>query len=176
VREALIRLSQEGLVEMERHRGASVAQLSVDELHEIYSLRASLERLAADWVCEHATEADFAALGAVLARFDSLPAPPTRSAVAALDVEFHDAVFVAAHHERLYQAWLGLRSQIFLYLVNRGALRSDYATTWRGDHEELLQTLLKRRRLPAMKFVELHIEGSYQRALRASRAEPRDQS
>jgi len=170
VREALIRLSQEGLVAMERHRGASVAQLSVDELHEIYSLRSSLERLAVEWVCSQAAERDFAAMAAVLGRFDTLPAPPTRSAVAALDVEFHDAIFVAAHHERLYQAWLGLRSQIFLYLVNRGALRADYATTWRGDHEELLQILLRRKRLPAVKFVEGHIEGSYQRALRANQA------
>jgi DNA-binding GntR family transcriptional regulator len=168
VREALIRLSQEGLIKIEPHRGASVAQLSVDELHEIYSLRATLERLAAEWVCRRATDADFERIGAVLKGFDELPAPASRSAVAALDMQFHDAVFLAAHHERLYRAWLGLRSQIFLYLINRGALRPDYATTWRGDHEELLQVLLRRKRGPAMKFVEGHIEGSYRRALRFS--------
>ena len=169
VREALVRLNQEGLVKMEAHRGASVAHLSVDELHEIYSLRANLESLAADWVCRNATDKDFAQIAAVLDRFDKLKSPPSRSAVAALDVDFHDAIFLAAHHERLYRAWGGLRSQIFLYLVNRGALRPDFATTWRGDHEELLQILSRRKRGPAMKFVEAHIEGSYQRALLAGR-------
>jgi len=168
VREALIRLSQEGLVSLERHRGASVAQLSVDELHEIYSLRAGLERLAVEWLCDHATVADFTRLEAVLADFDRLPSPPSRSAVAALDVAFHDAIFAAAHHERLYKAWLGLRSQIFLYLTIRGALRPDFATTWRGDHEELLSILARRKRAPAVKFIEGHIEGSYERALRSS--------
>lgn len=168
VREALIRLSQEGLVSLERHRGASVAQLSVDELHEIYSLRAALERLAVEWLCKNATAADFDHLETVLEDFDRLSAPPARSAVAALDVAFHDAIFLAAHHERLYQAWLGLRSQIFLYLTNRGALRPDYATTWRADHEELLSILKRRKRQPAVKFVEDHIEGSYRRALQAS--------
>ncbi len=168
VREALIRLSQEGLVSLERHRGASVAQVSVDELHEIYSLRSSLERLAVEWVCAQATASDFARLAALLDDFDKLPAPPARSAVAALDVAFHDAIFLAAHHERLYQAWLGLRSQIFLYLTKSGALRPDYATTWRDDHQELLSVLERRKRAAAVKLVEGHIEGSYQRALTAA--------
>jgi DNA-binding GntR family transcriptional regulator len=51
VREALAHLTQEGLTKVERHRGTTVAPLSVDELHEIYSLRSALESLAADWVC-----------------------------------------------------------------------------------------------------------------------------
>ena len=76
----------------------------------------------------------------------SVPRPLTRSAVASLDVAFHDAVYQAAHHERLYQAWLGLRSQIFLYLVHRGALRADFADSWLTDHEEYLEVLMRRKR------------------------------
>ena len=168
VREALVLLSQEGLIKTARHKGSTVAPLSVHELNEISSLRSTLETLAADWACRNATDEDFSGLGAVLERFDSLPSPKTRSAVAALDVDFHDAIFLAAHHERLYRAWRGLRSQIFLCLVNRGALRPDFDTTWRGDHEELLQVLRSRKRRPAMKFVQEHIHGSYQRALAAN--------
>ena len=77
----------------------------------------------------------------VLSQFDKLARPLTRSAVAGLDVAFHDAIYQAAHHERLYQAWLGLRSQIFLYLVHRGALRADFAESWLKDHEDLLEVL-----------------------------------
>jgi DNA-binding GntR family transcriptional regulator len=171
VREALALLTQEGLTKIERHRGTTVAPLSVGELHEIYSLRSALESLAADWVCRNATDEDFAKIGAVLDGFDALASPPTRPAVAALDMEFHDAIFLAAHHERLYRAWGGIRSQIFLYLVNRGALRVDFALTWRGDHDELLQVLRQRKRVAARKFVELHIRGSYGRALAASGAQ-----
>jgi DNA-binding GntR family transcriptional regulator len=168
VREALVRLSQEGLVSLERHRGASVAHISLDDLHEIYSLRLSLERLAVEWLCQRSQPSDFARLEAVLDNFDRLPRSPVRSAVAALDVAFHDAIFLAAHHRRLYQAWLGLRSQIFLYLTLRGALRTDYAITWKGDHEELLSVLKARKKAPAVRFIEAHIAGSYQRALKAS--------
>jgi DNA-binding GntR family transcriptional regulator len=171
VREALALLTQEGLTKIERHRGTTVAPLSVGELYEIYSLRSSLESLAADWVCRNASDEDFAHIASVLDGFDALPSPPTRPAVAALDVEFHDAIFLAAHHERLYRAWGGIRSQIFLYLVNRGALRVDFALTWRGDHDELLQVLRQRKLVPARKFVESHIQGSYKRALAASGAQ-----
>ena len=168
VREALVLLSQEGLVILERHRGATVAHLGLDEVHEIYSLRTALESLAAEWLCRNATDEDFERMADVLQQFDKLPRPLTRPAVAGLDVAFHDAVFQAAHHQRLYQAWHSLRSQIFLYLVHRGALRHDFAQTWLRDHLEFLEVLKRRKRGQAVKIVEGHIEGTYQRVLQAN--------
>src|SRR6266571_1852144 len=44
VREALIRLEREGLVQVRRHRGAIVAQLSRTDVEEVYGLRLALER------------------------------------------------------------------------------------------------------------------------------------
>ncbi len=170
VREALVTLSQEGLVHMERHRGATVAQLGLDAVYEIYSLRTALERLAAESLCRNATPADFKHLAELLGQFDKLPRPLTRSAVASLDVAFHDGVYQAAHNDRLYQAWLALRSQIFLYLVHRGALRADFADSWLKDHEDYLEVLMRRKRVLAVKVVEAHIEGTYQRVLAANRA------
>jgi DNA-binding GntR family transcriptional regulator len=169
VREALVKLSQEGLVHMERHRGATVAQLGLDAVYEIYSLRTALERLAAEWLCRNSTAGDFKRMAEVLSQFDTLARPLTRSAVAALDVAFHDAIYQAAHHDRLYQAWLGLRSQIFLYLVHRGALRADFAESWLQDHEYLLEVLTRRKRVLAVKVIDGHIEGTYQRVLAANR-------
>jgi len=165
VREALARLGQEGLIVNERHRGSTVAKLSAGEVDELYSLRTALERLAVEWVCRWATEADLAEIGLVLEKLDTLPKPLTRTAVANLDVEFHDAVFRAAHHERLYRAWTALRSQISLFLLQRGALRADFSTTWRADHEEFLAALKSRKRSSAVKLVEGHIEGTYRRVL-----------
>jgi|SRR5579871_1195714 len=165
VREALARLVQEGLVVNERHRGATVAQLVASEVDEIYSLRTSLERLAAEWLCRNASDADLDAIGAVLAKVDLLPKPLEKFAVANLDVEFHDAVFKAAHHDRLYRAWEGLRSQIFLFLLQGGALRTDFDVTWRGDHEAFLDVLRSRKVSAAQREVERHIEGTYRRVL-----------
>ncbi|MCU1493313.1 MAG: GntR family transcriptional regulator [Acidimicrobiaceae bacterium] len=165
VREALARLGLEGLVVNERHRGASVARLSADEVDEIYSLRTALERLAAEWVCRNATADELDDLGRILDQIDVLPKPLEKVAVANLDLEFHDAVFRAAHHERLYRAWEGLRSQIFLFLIQGGALREDFDVSWRGDHEAFLAALRTRKRSQALKVVEAHVEGTYKRVL-----------
>ena len=45
VREALQRLSSEGLVELRPHRGACVAQPSLEDGHGIFAVRAALESL-----------------------------------------------------------------------------------------------------------------------------------
>jgi DNA-binding GntR family transcriptional regulator len=43
VREALTRLEKQGLVALQRHRGAVVSKLSIDEVREIFEFRALLE-------------------------------------------------------------------------------------------------------------------------------------
>src|SRR6476619_1157600 len=71
VREALIRLEREGLVQVRRHRGAIVAQLSRTDVEEVYSLRLAIERLAVQHAVRHATEADFAAMKGIILAFDN---------------------------------------------------------------------------------------------------------
>src|SRR3954452_23504897 len=62
LRAALIRLHQEGLVEIEVNRGARVRAFGLDEAVEILSVREVLEGLAAVLAIEKATEDDLAAL------------------------------------------------------------------------------------------------------------------
>ena len=58
----------------------------------------------------------------------------TRRQVAGYDIDFHDALFRAAHHRRLYRAWEGLRSQVMVFLLLRDALPDDYLDSWHRDH------------------------------------------
>jgi DNA-binding GntR family transcriptional regulator len=167
VREALALLAREGLVHMERHRGTTVAQLDLDSVNELFSLRTALERLAAEWACRNATRQDLDRMTTVLEQFGRLPRPPVRSSVAALDIAFHDAIFQAAHHERLQRSWFAVRSQIFVCLVNRGALRPDFSQSWLKDHEDLIEVLRRRKPGPAVRLVVAHTVWPYQRALEA---------
>jgi DNA-binding GntR family transcriptional regulator len=162
VREALSRLSQEGLVVVDRHRGASVATLSGEEADQIYSLRTVLEELAVEWLCRLAASADFDRMEQVLSRYDDLPRPLTLQAVAALDVEFHDAIFRASHHEPLCRAWEGLRSQLYLYLAQLGAMDDDFTTGWQDRHRRLLRVLRTRKSTAAVKAIGAHTTGIYE--------------
>ena len=56
-----------------------------------------------------------------------------------------------------------------MFLVHRGALRADFADSWLKDHEDLLDILMRRKRALAVKVIESHIEGTYQRVLAANR-------
>lgn len=164
IRQAIFRLEQEGLVVHETHRGATVARVSVEDAAEIYSLRRALETLAVTSACERATEVDFAPLEAILTLFQSVPrASMTRRRVAELDIDFHDALFRAAHHGRLYRAWEALRSQIFVFLLLRDGLPNDYLVSWYRDHARLLQLVKDRDKATAAACIEEHIGGAYER-------------
>lgn len=166
IRQAIFRLEQEGLVVHETHRGATVARVSVEDAAEIYSLRKALERLAIASACEKATDEDLAPLEAILLLFQSIPRPSiTRRRVAELDIEFHDAMFRAARHARLYRAWESLRSQIFVFLLLRDGLPDDYLTSWYRDHSRLLELVRRRDKPLAEAAILEHLDGAYTRLL-----------
>ncbi|GAB3456368.1 GntR family transcriptional regulator [Actinophytocola sediminis] len=58
VREALLTLEREGLVEIAAHRRPRVRRLLLDEVREIYELRATLYALVSRRIAESATESD----------------------------------------------------------------------------------------------------------------------
>jgi DNA-binding GntR family transcriptional regulator len=92
----------EGLVEFAPNRGATVRSYTVDDLREIYSLRALLEghaaRRAAQWMTPEALDR----LREMCERFSQLrasDAPVTE--LVAENVAFHDAIMAAAGSPRL---------------------------------------------------------------------------
>jgi DNA-binding GntR family transcriptional regulator len=62
VREALLTLEREGLVEIAAHRRPRVRRLLLAEVREIYELRATLYALVSKRIVENATESDMAIL------------------------------------------------------------------------------------------------------------------
>ncbi len=164
IRQALFRLQQEGLVDHEAHRGASVAHVSAQDADEIYSLRTALERVAVEHACRHATAEDLARMEAVLRRFKETPRSKiTRKRVAELDIEFHDALYRAARHQRLYRAWESLRSQVFVFLLLRDALPEDYLDSWHRDHRAVLDLVRARDVAGSLASIEAHIAGARRR-------------
>jgi DNA-binding GntR family transcriptional regulator len=62
VREALLTLEREGLVEIAAHRRPRVRRLLLDEVREIYELRATLYALVSKRIVRNATESDLSIL------------------------------------------------------------------------------------------------------------------
>jgi DNA-binding GntR family transcriptional regulator len=166
IRQALFQLEKEGLVVHQTHRGATVATVSREDIAEIYSLRTALERLAVEQACRRATTADLMPLEAILTLFQATPREQiTRKKVAGYDIDFHDALFRAAHHKRLYRAWEGLRSQVMVFLLLRDALPDDYLDSWHRDHANLLDLVRRCDVAAAVAAIEAHIGGAHARLL-----------
>ena len=166
VREALVQLEREGLVIVRRHRGATVARLSRPDADEVYSLRLALERLAVQRAVRSATDADFLALEEVIGAFQAaFEREPTEQEIAGLDVRFHDLIYRAARHQRLYDCWANLRSQIFLFLLSRNIANPDFREVTVQSHQDLLDALRSRDEARAAQEIELHLLGAYQRVM-----------
>lgn len=107
VREALLGLEGEGLVEIRQHRGAVVPVLDAKLFDDLYDLRGALQSLLARRAAERATAAQ---LGAMARHEAAYAAAAARSdAAAALDANeaFHDAIEAAADNPQataLYKA------------------------------------------------------------------------
>jgi DNA-binding GntR family transcriptional regulator len=100
LREALRRLKQQGLVELDAHRDARVARLDAEEARDLLELRLSLDPLAASLAAQRRTSQDVAEMRAALAGLESLPTEPTARQLAA-HREFHSTIYRASHNARL---------------------------------------------------------------------------
>jgi DNA-binding GntR family transcriptional regulator len=96
VREALRRLSHEGLVEVYPRRGMFVTGVDVRELARLSEVREVLEPEAARLAAERATDTDRVELSALLAELDA-----GSSELMDLDERIHRAVYRAAHNDLL---------------------------------------------------------------------------
>jgi DNA-binding GntR family transcriptional regulator len=115
LREALRQLIEEGLVVTVPYTGTHVAPLSVDDIHEIYSLRTALETFAFEQVWERRDERF---RGELQRRNDALIATiddgDDRASILA-ELDFHGLVYEASDHRLLMRSWRGLRGRLQLY-------------------------------------------------------------
>jgi DNA-binding GntR family transcriptional regulator len=164
VREALVKLEREGLIVIRRNRGAAVAQLSREDLDEVYTLRVAIERLAVQRAVAVGDEQILARMQDVV---DEIAAALARGIseqeAAELDLRFHDLIYQAANHRRLVECWMTLRPQIYIVFLNRNVANPDFREYVVTSHQEILDAIRSRDEALAVSLTEGHLRGSYER-------------
>jgi DNA-binding GntR family transcriptional regulator len=164
VREALVQLKQEGIVTMEWHRGAFIVQLTASDFRELAGLRTVLEVFAIRQAAAVATPADLDSLGAAVKDLSKALVDQNDFVLIQLDVKFHDALYRSAHHERLWNAWSSIRSQVMLSLLTkRHASNEYYRDSVIAEHEELLRVISSRSAQACEKAIRVHLSATYDR-------------
>jgi DNA-binding GntR family transcriptional regulator len=115
IREALRRLENEGLVEIQSHRAAYVRRLSAEDLEDLYVLRIALEGIAGRLGAERLDDGGLARMRAMLPTMAEIVARGDRGAWLRADGEFHETLYAAAHRLRLLSVIKGLREEASRY-------------------------------------------------------------
>jgi len=161
VREALLLLAQEGLVQIEPRRGASVRAFDAADLSDLYEVRALIEPHAAALAAQRITDEELARLTEIHARSTEYDDGDEASVAAQLRLndEFHRLILAASRSPRLASAMSAVS----------GIPRAFRASFWRDDaqraqslscHRELLAALGHGRSELAGTVMRMHIQGA----------------
>jgi DNA-binding GntR family transcriptional regulator len=116
VREALQRLQERGMLTVGAGRSLVVAELSKQQVLELYAMREILEGSAARFAAQHANEAEVDILHRLLDEFDKHRDDPRL--LVSLNRRFHGAVCEAAHNRYLIQTLDGMHDALALLHSN----------------------------------------------------------
>ena len=117
LRAALRSLAADGLVRIEPHRGARVAQLGADDVRWLYELRAALELEAAHLALERNGGRLPPAVHESLARLEAACESGTWSAANEAHADLHAAIVAAANSPRIAAAHAALSGEMRLFLL-----------------------------------------------------------
>jgi DNA-binding GntR family transcriptional regulator len=112
VREALRRLSGTGLVEMTPRKGVTVARIDVEQLTEMYEALAEFEGLCARLSAVRMTALEKKRLDLLNAGRASRLAKGNRDDFAALNNEFHEAIYQGSHSPSIAGVTRNFRQRI----------------------------------------------------------------
>ena len=101
VREAVRQLESLGLAVHVAHRGARVAELAVDDLHDSYEIRLALETIAVRRAAERFTGADAELARAYLDQYAAAHRREEPRAARTAHAAFHFSLYAASGSERL---------------------------------------------------------------------------
>lgn len=101
VREALVMLQAEGMIDASPNRGSTVRSHNANELDDLYQLRALLEGHAARRAAAHASDELVGELWASCERFDGLISTGEVHDLVQENLSFHTLILDAAGSERL---------------------------------------------------------------------------
>jgi DNA-binding GntR family transcriptional regulator len=165
IREALVRLQQEGLVALLPGGGVRVALLALEDAVELYDLREVLDGLAARLAARRPTPATVARLDKALARMAQCLERQDANQWFAAHVAFHDEIFRAAGNERLRGLSSVVRLSIrhFHPLLLKTERRLEDA---HREHRAIFEAIVAQDAAAAEGLARTHIAGAKEIVLR----------
>lgn len=154
VREALLDLHRDGVVEIVPKRGYRLAELDESSISEIRLLRVALEQLVVVRLCEVATAKDFLELRAILKGKGR-----SQQDMYTMDEAFHIRMAEIAGFRQIRRELLSVRGKMYLLASGTqvASLRNENVLR---EHSEILDALERRDCATAKRAITEHVEHS----------------
>ncbi|MCG9770539.1 GntR family transcriptional regulator [Pseudoalteromonas piscicida] len=160
VREALLQLEAEGLVNFEAHKGATVTRLSAEQIDEIFDLRALLEAELLRHSIDKLTARDLLEAEAILAELEeAMAAGDTQLATGKLNAEFHSKLYSKAQRPQTREL-VDVYSKNSERYVRMHILLAGGIKTAPEEHRQLLELCRDKNTKVACDFLKKHITGA----------------
>ncbi len=169
IREALIQLERERLLESRVNRPATVRRPSREQIGQVYTIRSALEGIAARWAAENATPAFVAQLRQKAEDLNAATIAAQRDAdprIVGMAFDFHSAIAQAAGSVELQQLLQSLCNQIkFVMASGLASLTSRRAEEIHAEHLALIAAIAERDGDRAEKLASAHVRGARDRLI-----------
>ena len=158
LREALLQLEGEGLVTQTAHKGDAVSVLSLEEIREIFDLRALIEVDLLQRALPHITSEDIASAREVLRQFDeSLAQPASDGRWGHFNWRLHSTLYAPAGRHRSMDILRKLHRNADRYLRLQLNLSDHNNARAREEHDRLVMLCDHRDNAEATRLLAEHI-------------------
>jgi DNA-binding GntR family transcriptional regulator len=165
VRDALRQLATTGLVAIEPQRGATVTEISIEELTDMYDAMGELEALCAKRCAQHMTTLERRKLVVLHEKAKAAAAAQDDSAYAALNEHFHAAIYEGTHSRSLQTIVKDFRRRLAPYRAGLFFRVAGRLTGSIGEHEHILQAVCAVNPEAAAAAMRTHVDNSSYNAL-----------
>jgi DNA-binding GntR family transcriptional regulator len=140
LRQAFVELERFGLIERKRNRGASVRQLTLDDVTQIYAVRAILEQAAAAQIPLPLRGTQLSNIASAQQRHDAAIEANDAKAVFRANFEFHTALFTACGNPYLAAAIDDFRKKTHV-VWSYAIVEPRYFRNAQREHKAMLRAL-----------------------------------
>ena len=159
LREAFIELERFGLIERRPNRGASVRQLTLEDVNQIYAVREILERAAAARMVFD--KKHYQAIEAAQERHDAAVEAGDAKAEFRANFEFHDTLFAASGTPYLAAAIDDFRRKTHV-VWSYAIVKPEYFRNAQREHRAMLRALREGDRKRLIELCAAHLDISRQ--------------
>lgn len=166
LREAMQRLTQEGLLIGHRNRGLFVMDLDEDAIRDTYLARGAVERAAIEHLITSGRAAEAGALNELVDRMEEFRGDPSSQEVSALDMSFHEKLVELSGSPHLQRMHRTLLTQVQMCLTHMQATY-DSIDHRVDEHRSLAQAIIGADIERAVALLRAHMDDGMNRLLNA---------